>query len=188
MVLGLVERMPEDVALIEEFVNTGCPAYDREELGSPLQAEAWLVRRGLLPFGTSLTADDHAWVLAVREALRAHLLEHNGYSVPDDAIRVLDRALAASGLVIRLCAADQLEVTPVAGGVAGALGQILAAMVRSIVDRSWLQLKACRDETCRWAFFDRSRNQSRVWCAMAECGNRSKTRTYRRRLSLARET
>jgi predicted RNA-binding Zn ribbon-like protein len=176
------------VALIEEFVNTSCAAYDREELGSPLQAEGWLVQRGLLPFGTTLTADEHASVLAVREALRAHLLGHNGYSVPDDAVRVLDRALAAAGLLVRLSAPDELQVSPVASGVAGALGHILSGMVRAIADGSWVQLKACRDQTCRWAFFDRSRNQSRVWCTMAECGNRSKTRSYRRRLSLARQT
>lgn len=186
--LGLAERMPEGVALIEEFVNTACFAYDREELSSPLQTQAWLVRRGLLAFGTTVSADDHAWVLTVREALRAHLLSHNGCPAPDEATRAIDRALAASGLVVRLAAPDELQVTPVAGGVAGALGQILAVMVSAIVAGAWLQLKACRDETCQWAYFDRSRNQSRVWCTMAECGNRSKTRSYRRRLSVARQT
>ena len=187
MVLGLAERIPDGVKLIEEFVNTSCLAYHREEFGTPLQTETWLVRCGLLPFGTALSAADHAEVIAVREALRAHLLGHNGCPVPDQATLVLDRALAASSLVVRLAAPDELQVMPVAGGVSGALWQILAGMVRSIVEGGWLQLKACRDESCQWAFFDRSRNQSRVWCTMAECGNRSKTRSYRQRLSVARQ-
>ena len=90
-------------------------------------------------------------MIEVREALRAHLLGHNGCATPAGAIEVVDEALAAAGLVVRLSAPDELQVAPIASGVAGALGHILAGMVRAIVDGSWLQLKACRDETCRWA-------------------------------------
>ncbi|MEX2032805.1 MAG: CGNR zinc finger domain-containing protein, partial [Dehalococcoidia bacterium] len=39
----------------------------------------------------------------------------------------------------------------------------------------------CRGDDCHWAFFDRSKNRSRVWCDMAACGARSKARTYRER-------
>jgi predicted RNA-binding Zn ribbon-like protein len=42
-------------------------------------------------------------------------------------------------------------------------------------------MKACRAEDCRWAFYDRSRNRSRAWCSMRECGNRAKARSYRAR-------
>jgi predicted RNA-binding Zn ribbon-like protein len=31
------------------------------------------------------------------------------------------------------------------------------------------------------AFHDTSKNQSRQWCSMRVCGNRQKTRAYRRR-------
>jgi predicted RNA-binding Zn ribbon-like protein len=44
---------------------------------------------------------------------------------------------------------------------------------------TWTRLKACRQ--CEYAFFDRSKNRSASWCAMAICGNRTKNRTYRRR-------
>jgi predicted RNA-binding Zn ribbon-like protein len=30
-------------------------------------------------------------------------------------------------------------------------------------------------------YFDRSRNQSKVWCDMSGCGSRAKARAYRRR-------
>jgi predicted RNA-binding Zn ribbon-like protein len=39
----------------------------------------------------------------------------------------------------------------------------------------------CAAEDCRWAFYDRSRNRSRTWCSMEECGNRAKARSYRAR-------
>jgi predicted RNA-binding Zn ribbon-like protein len=45
------------------------------------------------------------------------------------------------------------------------------------------RLRICQN--CRWLFFDRSRNSSRLWCDMAVCGNRNKARRHyqRRRVS-----
>jgi predicted RNA-binding Zn ribbon-like protein len=39
------------------------------------------------------------------------------------------------------------------------------------------RLKACED--CPWLFLDTSRNRSRRWCSMADCGTRVKMRRYR---------
>ena len=39
------------------------------------------------------------------------------------------------------------------------------------------RLKACED--CPWLFLDTSRNHSRRWCSMADCGTRVKMRRYR---------
>jgi len=39
------------------------------------------------------------------------------------------------------------------------------------------RLKACED--CPWLFLDTSRNRSRRWCSMADCGTRAKMRRYR---------
>jgi predicted RNA-binding Zn ribbon-like protein len=41
------------------------------------------------------------------------------------------------------------------------------------------RLKACED--CPWLFLDTSRNRSRRWCSMEDCGTRSKMRRYRAR-------
>jgi CGNR zinc finger protein len=46
---------------------------------------------------------------------------------------------------------------------------------------SWERLKVCGAEDCRWAFYDASRNHSRTWCSMSDCGNRAKARAYRAR-------
>jgi len=43
------------------------------------------------------------------------------------------------------------------------------------------RVNQCGGEDCRWLFFDTSRNRSRRWCDMAECGNRAKVRRFRRR-------
>ena len=51
----------------------------------------------------------------------------------------------------------------------------------ALVVGAWPRLKACRETTCRWAFYDASKNRSSIWCSMAVCGSRAKARTYRRR-------
>jgi predicted RNA-binding Zn ribbon-like protein len=57
----------------------------------------------------------------------------------------------------------------------------VAALLRAMARPSWPRLKACRGEDCRWVFIDGSRNSSRRWCAMAECGNRAKLAAFRDR-------
>lgn len=39
----------------------------------------------------------------------------------------------------------------------------------------------CAGDTCGWLFIDRSKNHSRRWCDMKECGNVAKVRRHRRR-------
>lgn len=45
------------------------------------------------------------------------------------------------------------------------------------------RLKACQD--CPWLFLDTSRNRSRRWCSMDDCGSRRKMRRYRARRATA---
>jgi predicted RNA-binding Zn ribbon-like protein len=39
----------------------------------------------------------------------------------------------------------------------------------------------CAAEECSWLFLDTSRNRSRRWCDMGDCGNRAKARRHYRR-------
>jgi predicted RNA-binding Zn ribbon-like protein len=45
------------------------------------------------------------------------------------------------------------------------------------------RLHVCHD--CRWLFLDTTRNRSRRWCSMNECGARAKMRRYRARRATA---
>ena len=40
------------------------------------------------------------------------------------------------------------------------------------------RLKECGQDDCRWIFLDLSKNRSRRWCTMDECGNRAKARRH----------
>ena len=43
------------------------------------------------------------------------------------------------------------------------------------------RIKSCADFRCAWLFYDTSRNRSRRWCSMEDCGNRAKARRHYRR-------
>jgi predicted RNA-binding Zn ribbon-like protein len=44
------------------------------------------------------------------------------------------------------------------------------------------RLRECSGEDCGWLFEDTSKNRSRQWCVMQDCGNLAKVRRYRTRL------
>ena len=91
---------------------------------------------------------------------------------------MLRRAADSAGFTLDL---EVPALAPSATGVDGLLGRVLAVAYGAMVDGSWSRLKACRNHGCRWAFYDYSRNRSASWCSMQLCGNRTKTRAYRRR-------
>jgi predicted RNA-binding Zn ribbon-like protein len=48
-------------------------------------------------------------------------------------------------------------------------------------DGTWALLKACANDECQWAFYDKSRNHGGTWCSMSTCGNKLKNRQFRAR-------
>jgi predicted RNA-binding Zn ribbon-like protein len=43
----------------------------------------------------------------------------------------------------------------------------------------------CADDRCGWLYLDTSRNRSRRWCSMEDCGNRAKARRHYQRAMAA---
>jgi len=170
---------PGDLAFIQGFVNTAELESDRDDLASPEALRDWLVRYGLLEPKAMIGDAEHRTVLEVREAFRA-LLDHYGQAVNGGVLATLQRVSGQSPLVVVFHgAASALE--PAAEGVAGALGRLFAIAYTATVEGTWQRLKVCQNETCRWAFYDHSKNRSGNWCTMAVCGSRLKARAYRQR-------
>jgi predicted RNA-binding Zn ribbon-like protein len=62
------------------------------------------------------------------------------------------------------------------------LGPIIRSSVDLLVSEEIRQVKKCADPICGWLFLDTSRNRSRRWCDMADCGNRAKaSRFYKKK-------
>ena len=162
---------PGRLELVRRFVNTVDHEHGREVLHAPPRLHALLVELGLLDHGARVTARDLGCALELREALRELALANNG--VPTDS--VLEREL-----VVRIHSGGG-TLEPSRRDVDGALADLVGIVYTAMADGTWSRLKACRRDVCHWLFYDRSRNQSAVWCQMAVCGNRTKTKAYRAR-------
>jgi predicted RNA-binding Zn ribbon-like protein len=79
----------------------------------------------------------------------------------------------------------RLKLVPARADLSGFEARLLLAIECLQAQGAWPRLKACTDDGCQWAFFDTTRNRSRTWCSMEECGNKEKTRRYRERKSTA---
>jgi predicted RNA-binding Zn ribbon-like protein len=170
---------PAPLDLVQEFVNTVelSPDGDQDRIATPEALDAWLAGEGYA--GPPSSESDLERVRVVREGLRRLLEANNGHPAgPEDAAQ-LDRALSGTELRIRFQdGAVRLVAAP---GLDAFLAAISDAVLCSQADGTWSNLKACRADSCRWAFYDRSRNHSGVWCSMDDCGSREKVRAYRRR-------
>jgi predicted RNA-binding Zn ribbon-like protein len=59
------------------------------------------------------------------------------------------------------------------------IARAAAELLRSKSDLS--RVRECGSDTCEWLFIDKSRNHSRRWCDMNDCGNAAKVRRFRAR-------
>lgn len=163
---------PPHLQPVQDLLNTVNLESGEDELG-PGTFAAWAGRRGV-PVATEA---DRVRLQGFREELRAWV-EQGSDRVPSPVADGIDAA--------------RLTVTVVDGRLtttsATALGRLLAETVDAIqaAQRAgdWKRLKTCSKDTCRWAFYDHSRNNSSRWCSSVICGAREKSRrAYRRRTS-----
>jgi predicted RNA-binding Zn ribbon-like protein len=123
--------------------------------------------------------------VAFREALYRALRElMKGHRPAAADLRRLNREIAASrsreeleatasGLAWRW-RGDAVNLDAPLLRVAGAAAALLTSPERARVGH-------CSGPECGWLFLDRSRNRSRQWCAMRDCGNVAKVRRFRAR-------
>jgi predicted RNA-binding Zn ribbon-like protein len=175
-------QAPGELELVRAFLNTHDVEEGIDEVATPSQLADWLTAHEL-PASATPTPADVARAGAAREALRSLLLSNNGEPLDPAAVETLNDLAADTRLLVRFEPDGGSVLTPQSRGVDEALGVLLGIVFRSMADGTWGRLKACRDDTCQWAFYDRSKNRSATWCSMRVCGNRAKARSYRRRHS-----
>jgi predicted RNA-binding Zn ribbon-like protein len=178
---GSKEPAPGGLRVVQAFINTNDLEDGRDELVSPQSLQAWLNRHGLLRGTEALAPEDLRTALEVREALRALAFANNGQHADPKAAEILNQAGIMSGLVVQFGPDGTSRLEPVAAGVNGALGRLLVGVHTAMIEGTWTRMKACRNDTCRWVFYDHSKNRSGTWCTMAECGDKLKARAYRQR-------
>jgi len=180
--MGDGKEPPGRLRLVQDFVNTKDFDEDTDAIATPDDLVAWLVANDLATPGVDARAADVRRAIELREALRSALLANNESTAPEPAaVEVLNRIGQRAKRVTRFDARGEATLEPVSGGVDGALGRLLSIVHDAVETGDWRRLKACRNDTCQWAFYDQSKNHSRHWCSMDVCGSQMKARAYRRR-------
>ena len=69
----------------------------------------------------------------------------------------------------------------------GELDQMLWPIARSaaelLTSGELQRVRECAGDSCNWLFLDMSKNRSRRWCDMNDCGNRAKARRHYQRVT-----
>lgn len=188
--MELANPAPGRLELVRAFINTLDIEEGFESLKTPSDVVAWLRERDLM------SAEDNAadpgdldLALELRESLR-HLAQVNAGGIERErALARLDDCCRDLHLHMRVNVGSgdlPLVLEPDETGVRQALGRLLVIVFEAMFDGTWSRLKACANDECRWAFYDRSRNHSGRWCDMSSCGNVVKVRNFRRRAAAAR--
>ena len=61
------------------------------------------------------------------------------------------------------------------------LWPVAVSATELLVSDDVARVKECATDNCNWLFLDSSKNKSRRWCEMKECGNRAKARRHQAR-------
>ena len=189
VVLMATATTDRDLTLVADFINTLDVQSGSDGLRSAEALRGWLVERGLLATAHPVTEAGLGRALALREAIRGIAERNNpGAEVPrdEDPVETLNRIATEARMVLAFDPGGGAHLTSSDEGVDGSLGRILGAVFVSMADGRWERFKACARHACRWVYYDRSRNHSRTWCSMDECGNREKARAFRERRKAGR--
>ncbi len=182
--LGDVEAKPAPgpLRVIQALINTIDLESGQDRLASVDDARPWLVDNGLLAAGATPSPDDLRLVADVREGLRALVMHNSGGPAPDPTTIAPLRAITESSAVhVVLDDSGRISLAAGSDSVRARLLWLLLVVNDAQLDGTWNHMKACANDACRWAFYDRSRNHGGTWCDMATCGNKLKNREFRAR-------
>lgn len=171
----------DDLEILRRFVNTADPDEKTDAVDTPEKLSAWLTDHRLLEPGTSLTEEDHDRALRFRESVRELAIANGGHEIEAGSIEAFNDVVRPTHLTVRLADNGSATLMAEGSGIDPTLGRLLRTMLTAMADGSWARLKACSNDSCRWLYFDRSKNQSKKWCSMESCGNVVNARAYRRR-------
>jgi predicted RNA-binding Zn ribbon-like protein len=173
---------PGPLVLIQALVNTVELPDGADRLAAAADARPWLIDNELLAPNSDIEDADLDLIRRVREALRALLVRNAGGTKPTEAALAPLRGITADGVAHAELGPDgDVRLAAAGDSVPARLVGLLLIMRDAQRDGTWARLKACANDECHWAFYDRSRNHGGTWCEMSVCGNKLKNREFRAR-------
>lgn len=196
--------MIDHTALCIEFTHTkGWAARDRsdDELVDYRALVAWAEAQGALDprraaaLRRAAAANPDAASRALGRAVELRALLYRiltavgrGAASDDSDLSALNRWLREANRQVELVRTESGYAwgwREADGGAGDRLDRAVWPVVRSaaalLTSTEPDRLKLCEADDCGWLFIDASRNRSRRWCDMSDCGNRAKARRHRER-------
>ncbi len=170
------DEAPGRLELVRLFENSVELPDGPDQLELPEGAAAWCARHGLPPVSGREGAKR---LREFREALREVLFANNGEADAAAAWKRLRPYAGAARLGMALDVSHGLALTGCGSNEEFVISSLLAAVHDAIVAGTWSRLRACRKNTCQFAYYDHTKNGSRAWCSMATCGNQAKAQRRR---------
>jgi len=170
-----------------DFINTEGVARNSppDRLASFDLFSDWAARYGVGPFRAPEGRKADAFLSRARELretlFRIFAAVTEGAEPEADDLQRLNEALAGAASRLRLGPGEDgltwgLERDPKRPDEA--LDRVALSAAGLVTSDRLGRVKQCASETCGWMFLDESRNRSRRWCDMSDCGNRAKARRY----------
>lgn len=182
-----------------DFVNTGSHRTGgkvRDKLVAYSDLVTWAARVGEIGPETAArlrvlaeadpTAADRVLRRAreLREAIyRSFAAIARGETAPAADLAILGEAVArasAHRLLVPTAEGCEYEYSD-ADALDRPLWPIALAAAELATSKEVARVKECASDSCNWLFLDVSKNRSRRWCDMKDCGNRAKARRFRQR-------
>lgn len=163
---------------VRKFLNTFDFETDADPLAGPDRLGEWLAEYAPAAPGRQ---HDLTQIRAFREALRGVLEANAGEGDSAAAWGGLTPYLEASRFTMTLSPAGRPALEPEGAGASEVVSRLLSVVYDAFGSGEFTRLKSCRRQSCRYAYYDRSKNGSGAWCDMAVCGNRVKAERRRAR-------
>ena len=97
-------------------------------------------------------------------------------TIQEEELAALKHArFVQSGSEVAYPWSEELSLDRPLWDIARAAGELLRS------NGDLVRVRECGSATCEWLFIDKSRNHTRRWCDMNDCGNAAKVRRYRAR-------
>ncbi|MEP6923454.1 MAG: CGNR zinc finger domain-containing protein [Pyrinomonadaceae bacterium] len=107
-----------------------------------------------------------------------------GWQPEADDLERLNRELATARKHQRFSARKNefgFEWTDRENSLDAMLWQVTESAAQTLSSADLTRIRQCGGDGCNWLFLDTSRNGSRQWCDMKDCGNLAKVRRFRQR-------
>ena len=170
---------PGSLGLVQDFLNTiGIGSYGPDLLSDVALAQDWLGNaasmwsevRGADVQPPDLDDADLAKLRALRDTI--------ANMVAGESVTASGRLASASFAVTE---SGEVRLEPTGSGWRWLASALWAEVLLSQQAGTWRRLKSCHNHQCGSTFYDRSKNNSGVWCDVKTCGNAANLRASRAR-------